>query len=303
MKLGYRERITLLIVFVLLVLGVGFFAFIKPKYEKYQKNKEDLKNLENEWETQLALFDRIPAKQENIDKRYKKGLEIADEFTDEMTSVELDEFFREQFMNTEKFKEDGVKLVSNFSVTDEESTSMNYYYVTPNVVTYPLVEYADLDGSLAEATKEIRKESDVLSTQKVQNAGGGTSVLTVRINREDTMTLLDAVDKYRQDHKDAMMIVAVSIEDYSFNEDVEEAEAAPQFQTVVDDEGNEVQVPATPEDAVETDDGEKVYPGFTEVTIAYNSYYMQEPTKPDVGPTYDAGIWDTDNWRDPVSEG
>jgi len=303
MKFGYRDRIILLIVCVVVIFAVGIFVFIKPKWEDLNDNQETYDTDLKAWEEKQKEFERINVYQSSIQKKYDSAANLTTNFTDEMTSVELDEFFREQFMNTEKFKEDGVKLVSNFSVTDEESTSMNYYYVTPNVVTYPLVEYADLDGSLAEATKEIRKESDVLSTQKVQNAGGGTSVLTVRINREDTMTLLDAVDKYRQDHKDAMMIVAVSIEDYSFNEDVEEAEAAPQFQTVVDDEGNEVQVPATPEDAVETDDGEKVYPGFTEVTIAYNSYYMQEPTKPDVGPAYDAGIWDTDNWRDPVSEG
>lgn len=298
MKLGYRERITLLVVFIVLVLGVGIFAFIKPKWEKLNENEKALETVSDEWEQQLLQFDRIPGKQEAIRKRFKEGEDISKEFTDEMTSVELDEFLRKEFFNNDKFKEDGVKLVSNFSVNDEQSTSMSYYYVTPNIVTYPLVEYADLDGSLAEATKKLRRESDILSSQSVESAGSGNSTLTVRINREDTMALLDAVDAYRKKSKDAMLITGVKIEEIDFNEDVEEAEGGEQFQTVVDDDGNEMQVPATPTDATKNKDGEVVYPGFTEVTINYAAYYMQEPTEPDVGPAYDPNIWNGSGWRD-----
>ena len=302
MKLGYRERVALLVVLVILVFGVGIFAFIKPKIEKYNKNRDALKVLQDDWDNQCLQFDRIPGRQENIKKHYQEGLDISKNFTDEMNSVELDEFLREKFMNTDKFKEDKVKLISNFSVSDETTTSMNYYYVTPNIVTYPLVEYADLDGSLEEATKKIRRESDVLSTQTVEAAGAGESKLTVRINREDIMLLLDAVDEYRKAHNDAMLITGVTIADYGFNEDVEEEEGEQEFVTAVDDEGNEVQVPAAPTNTAKAENGETVIPGFTDVDIDYTAYYMQEPTEPEVGPAYDKTIWDTDNWRDPVTE-
>ena len=40
MKLSYRERIILIVAIILVILGIGIFVFIKPKYEKMTSNKE-----------------------------------------------------------------------------------------------------------------------------------------------------------------------------------------------------------------------------------------------------------------------
>ena len=163
---------------------------------------------------------------------------------------------------------------------------MNYYYYTPSIVTYPLYEYADMDGSLAEAAAEKRKASDVLSARGNQTVGVGTANFTIQINREDTMALLDAVRAYAVDHSDAMLIRSVSLAQYSFN-------TTPGAETTTTEEGEEQTAETT-----QTDLKKGVREGYTDVTINYEVYYMQEPTEPDVGPEYDKTIWDGKDWKD-----
>lgn len=323
MKLGYRDRVIILVSLVVIIIGVGIFVFIKPKWQKLNQNKQNLANAENEWNMKMLDFDKINVRRDNINKKYVEAGKIADEFTDEMTSVELEEFLQAQFVNNDKFKEDEVEIKQSFSTSDEQSASLNYYYLTPNIVTYPLFEAADLDGSLANAAKQIMRESDVLSSRATQSVGSGQSSFTLLINREDTMALLDSVKDYAAAHKDAMLINSVTIKDYDFNKNVEEEEGAAkqpaQQEEPAEGEGAEGEGAEGEGDdnaAANTDeqktrvilkvqkDGNNanVKKDYTEVTITYTAYYMQEPTQPSVGPEYDKTIWDGDAWRTAVVE-
>jgi|GEM_PF-880605 len=289
MKFGYRDRIILLVACVIIIFGIGIFVFIKPKYETLKADKTRHETLSNEWDTQLLKFEAIPQRQQKIEKDYKTAGDVAENFTDEMNAVELDQFLQEQFMNTEDHvDEEGkadVRLISGLSVSDESTSSMSYYYYTPSIVTYALYEYADLDGSLAEAAAEKRKEADVLSARGSQVVGAGTSTFTVVINREDTMKFLDDVHAYAVEHSDAMLVRSVRFEDYHYN-------TVPGSETAgTPAEGDAANAAATTGVTGDTE-------GYTEVTVLYEVYYMQEPTKPDVGGSYDPTVWDTDAWRE-----
>lgn len=298
MKLGYRDRVVLIVAIVIVILGIGIFVFIKPKWEKLNENKETLENLENEWEAKLIDFDRIPKKQDTINKRYEESLKIAEEFTPEMDAVELEKFFQEQFVNNEKFTNDQVTVKQSVSVTDETAQTIGYYYYIPNIMTYPLVQMADLDGSLALDTAARLLESNVLSARSPQSIGTGTETLTLLINKEDTMALIDSVKEYADSHKDAMMISSISLREYDFNVNAEAGEGAP-AEPQLDEEGNPI--PAAPAANAEVNE-DGIKPGYTEVTFIYKALYMQEPTKPDVGPKYDKTIWDGNEWRNAVAE-
>lgn len=293
MKLGYRDRIILLIMCVIVIFGIGIFVFIKPKWEKLNENQTALENLENEWNLQLLEFDKIPVKQGQIDRKFNEATEISADFTDEMNAVQLDQFLQKQFMNTEDFTANGMRVTDSAVFSDESSTTMSYYYYSPNVVTYPLYEYADLDGSLAEATRQKRIEADVLSARTNQSVGVGNSAFTIKTQREDLMNLLNSVHDYAKSKSDAMLITSITLDEYDFNAnaggettqepilDPETGEPTGEFRTVP---GSDT-----------TAEGKTV--GFTNATIAYEVYYMQEPTKPDVGPEYKKEIWDTEEWR------
>ena len=42
MKLSYRDKVIIIVVSVIVVLGIGIFCFAKPKYESLQVSKERL---------------------------------------------------------------------------------------------------------------------------------------------------------------------------------------------------------------------------------------------------------------------
>ena len=288
MKLSYRERIVLIVAIVIVIFGIGIFVFIKPKYEQMKKHKEDLKAAEEQWKQKLDSFKLIPIRQESINNNYQKGLEVAKDFTDEMTSVELDEFLQ-TFMNIDEFIEDKVAAKNTLTVSDETANAIDFYYYKPNIVTYPLYEAADLDGSLAKAAKEKLHDVNILSNRRAQTVGTGEESFTVKVKRENLMAFLDAVAKYAKDHKDAMLINSVTLEDCNFNEDLEDGTGAQQGQT--DEDGNPV---AAPQQVANENGAEKDY---TQAIIKYTAYYIQEPQKPDVGPEYDETIWNGSEWR------
>lgn len=287
MKFGYRDRIVLLVACVIIIFGVGIIVFIKPKYQDLQKNKKSRDKLQQEWSIQLDKFNAINSRQEKIEKDFKTATDVASNFTDEMDGVGLDNFLREKFANTEQHIKDGMKLTDSLSVTDETTGTLNYYYYTPSVVTYPLFEAADMDGSLATALAEKRKESDVLSSRASQTVGAGNASFVVTINREDAFALIDAVHDYAVKNKDTMIINSVMISDYKFLQGLTEEQIADLATK---------KAAATPSETPAENDEEEVK-GTANVAISYTVYYMQEPMKPELGEKYDETVWDTDAWR------
>lgn len=285
MKLNYRERVILLVVLVVVIFGVGIFAFIKPQWEKLKTNEKKLADAKTAWSTKLAEFDSINEKRDTIVERRNSAYDLSQEFTDEMDAIHLDKFLQEKFINTDKHKEDNVKLVGNLSVSDESSTSIAYYYYTPKILTYPLYENADFDNSLKAATAEKLLESGILSALNAQTVGNSTAQFTLKVNREDTMALIDAVHDYAIQNKDAMILNSVSIADYDFNEYMDEADAKLTDETGKALTGSQLAAAVVPE--------------YTTVTFSYTVYYMQEPTevKSLIGPEYNASVWDGKEWK------
>ena len=293
MKFGYRDRIVLLIACVVIIFGIGIVVFIKPKYEDLKKDKKARDEAKKNWNIQLEQFDGITDRQSKLEEDFKTATDESKKFSTSMDAVELDNFLREKFMNTEEHIEDGVRLSSALSVSDETTTSLSYYYYTPSIVTYPLYELADMDGSLAAAAAEKRKESDVLSARAGQTVGSGNASFAITVNRKDAMALIDGIHDYAVKNKDAMLLHSVTFSDYKFLGGLE-----------LDENGNVVKdnttaQPANPDETPSTTGGEEEEDegGTALMTVTYSIYYMQEPTKPDVGPAYDPSVWDTDAWK------
>ncbi len=290
MKLGYRDRIILLVVMVIVVFAIGIFAFIKPQWEKLDQNKTQLENDEAAWTLKMTDFDRINTIRDTIDERYKEALTLCEGFTDEMDSTELDQFLQEKFINIEKHIKNDMEMVSGTTISDLGTATLSYYYYTPSIVTYPLYEAADFDGSLAKEAALKCKESIILSARTSQIVGNGNATLAFKVNKQDTMDLIDAIRKYATDNKDAMLLKSVQIAEFDFNGEPLER----------DEDGNIVGEPPKPEDGEEQLEPDQY--GYTEVTFDFQVYYIQEPTKPDTGSAYDKSIWDGDGWRNYVSE-
>ena len=287
MKFGYRERVVLLIASVLIILGVGFFVFIKPKYDKMVESKKACETAEKNWNDKKATFDNIPVMQDTINTRYQKAYDQSLYFTDEMDATKLDQFLQEKFMNTEENIQYKTKLQGGLSVTDESTASLGFYYYMPGAVTYPLYEAADLNGSYAiEAAAKVL-EPRLLATKSAQTVGAGSASFTVKINKKDAFEFIDGVRDYAIKNKDAMRILSVNFAEYDFKGGV----------AMERDEEGKI-TGSRPENLkAKYKDVKDEELGYTNVTVNYVVYYMQEPNKPDVGPEYKASIWDGEEWR------
>jgi hypothetical protein len=287
MKFGYRERVVLLIASVIIILGVGFFVFIKPKYDQMKDSKKACETAETNWNTKKATFDKIPTMQETIKTRYQKAYDQSLYFTDEMDATELDQFLQEKFMNTEENILYKTKLDGSLSVTDEATQGLSFYYYTPSIVTYPLYEAADLNGSYAKETAKKLYEPTVLMAKGAQTVGGANASFTVRISKKDAFAFIDGVRDYAIKNKDAMQITSLTFSEYDFNG----GDALER-----DEEGKITgSRPENLKAKYKNIKDEDL--GYTNVTVAYVVYYMQEPNEPDVGAAYNASIWDGNEWR------
>lgn len=326
MKLGYRDRVILLVACVIIIFCIGIFIFIKPKWEELQKNEETLKSDEEKWDQQLDQFSSITTKQESINKKYEQGKKVAEEFTPTMDSIEFDRFLQKNFMNTDTHVANGLKVLGSVSFRDAGTTSINYYYYTPSVITYPLYTLADMDGSLAAATKKKLEESSTLAKLPGQTVSSGRTSLTLVTTKQDLMKLLKSVHDYATSNHDAMLIHSVSISDYSFNlqpgekleiaEEIEKDEETGKIKPAemkvvkVTKEGADAAQPTENQTDAQTgtkkDENKKTNSeykeGYSQVVIDYEAYYLQEPMKPDVGPAYDATVWDSDTWQNYTSQ-
>ncbi len=283
MKLSYRDRIILLIVLVVAILLLGVFVFIKPQWEALNTNKKTLEDEQKKWSDTLLEFGRINSLREKIQKNRDNAEKISKHFADSMDATELDQFIQKNFLNSEEFKDADIELMNGFDVKDAGTTTMSYYYYKPSVVTYPLYERADFDGSLKKAVKELNKEADALSARSNETVGVGTSSFTLKINKEYTDKLIDKVREYAEKNDDAMAITSVTIAEYDFNGTPEDKAA----------EGEDAA--AQPKN----DDKKADKPGYTEVAFNYQVYYMQEPTPVTsvIGPEYDSSLWDGKEWK------
>lgn len=287
MKFGYRDRIALLIICVVVILGIGIFVFVKPKYEKLQKAEKAYKDASDAWDLKLSDFDKIPSFQKYIKEKRDKAYDISTGFTDEMDAIQLDQFLQEKFFNTPENVKYKTRLKGTLAVSDEGATSIGYYYYTPSIITYPLVEYADLDGSLSKAVEAKRAESNLLSSRAPQAVGVGSANFTVRMTYDNCMAFIDAVKDYAKQHSDAMILNSISFEDCEFNGRI----AADR-----DDEGELTgsRPEGLPKKYDKVDDKDL---GYTNVVVNYSVFYMQEPTQVDVGDEYNKSIWDGNEWR------
>ena len=71
MKLSYRDKVIIIVVAVLVILGVGIFCFAKPKYESLQVSKQRLAAKEDEQQqvdAKIATLDGLKKQlEDNID--------------------------------------------------------------------------------------------------------------------------------------------------------------------------------------------------------------------------------------------
>lgn len=193
MKLSKQERIGILVVALLLIIGLGVWMFIIPKIDTVNKSNTTLATKEQELkDAQAKALNKDPLKDQII-AAYEEGENLADMFFEEMTSYEADMEFRAFLEQC-----DANVMVESLTVGEPTTITMAPSYFEKEEVTYDLKTYVTQDVEKTE--KEIETEE---RWNEIRNALGvsqtvGAITVEFTVNATDPKELLNFADEVNE---------------------------------------------------------------------------------------------------------
>lgn len=196
MRLSKQERIGALIILAIVILALGAFLLIKPKFEEVGRTQATLTQRQTELK---QAQDRQALKgglRTQIEAEYEEGEHLADMFFPELNSYETENAFR-AFMQQLEFP----VVVESVSVEQPTTESLSVSFYTPSEVTYALKTYVT-QGITEEATEdEVKNAARLLalmaSLSEPQTIGASKLTFTASfLKQEDVLKFVDAVNEY-----------------------------------------------------------------------------------------------------------
>jgi hypothetical protein len=293
-EMSNRDKLIIIIITIIAVLVAGFFALIRPKYRALVSDTATLQATQTEWDGIEAKLKAIPDLKNTITEIYNESSKTAKIFvnsafadvdkaySDEKVNASIDEHIQSA-IDASQLK------VNAMDISGVGTAELNYMVYEPNVVTYSLLEYADVNGNYADEVTEKLKTSTVLKETKVASVLGNIVNLTAVGKKADLMAFLDAI----KSDKNAVLVTNVSIDDYTFKGGLEEEEEG-QTQVLtpvepveqqLDEEGNPVETPTeAPTEAPRSNgEDEENLEGTSKISLEVIFYNAKPIDNPDLG--------------------
>jgi hypothetical protein len=196
--------IALIVVVIALVLA-GIFAIVKPTLTKISSNKSTLSSVTAEKEEIESTISKIPSLGEAIQSEYDESKAFAEKFTDSRNTYEADQYIQEYF------NKNSVEVLS-MSVQEPTTQTISFYSYAPNIITYPLLEAADINGKIAEETAEKLNTSTILSSLETQEVEMYSLTVQFSAKKDNLLALIDELKNLDEN----IMITNLSISDFTF---------------------------------------------------------------------------------------
>ncbi len=194
MRLSKQERIGVLIILAVVIIGLGIFLFIVPAAQTIGTSLENRQNKENEYNAAVEKANKRGPLKDQILEEYKEGEHLADMFFSEMKSYEADAALREFLAQCETNV-----LVTSLEVSPPGTATLSPNFPTESEVTYDLKQYAtqgaEVDEAVANRLMRISQLATALGTS--QTIGASTVSFSVKAkNIEDLMKFVDEINNY-----------------------------------------------------------------------------------------------------------
>ena len=198
MKLSKQERIVVLVIAVIVILGVGIFMFLVPKWNEVSAAQKALDSKKVEYQNTLdkaALKDGL--KQDIIDA-YEEGRDNADMFFEEMTPYESDNEAR-AFI---KYCQDkGINMVvESLNVGNPGVASLAVsFFADGTEINYDLKQYATQGQTKTEDEIAAEARRSILMSQlsgSQQVAVSNVSFTMTVLDEQEYLDFLDIVNNY-----------------------------------------------------------------------------------------------------------
>lgn len=220
MKLSKQERIGVLIIAVILIIGLGIWLYIVPKVQTVKQSSITLESKQTELQTNQTRAETKDSLKQAVLDAYKQGSNQADMFFEEMTAYEADQEFRAFLEQCETNM-----LVESFSVSEPNVTTLAPQYFTQKEVEYDLKTYVTqgIEPTEAELATEQRWNAVKALLGTSQKVGSISIDFTVSaLTPEEIMAFCDEVNNYVKTENDrstrkACMISGMALS-YELNE-------------------------------------------------------------------------------------
>ena len=197
MKLSKQERIGILVIAIVLIIGLGIWLFIVPRFEAISASSLQRDNKVTELN---GLLDKQKTKDDlkvQVMKAYEEGEDLADMFFEELSPYMADHEFR-AFLE----KCEANVLVESLSVSAPTTYTLAPTYFTEDEVDYALKTYVTqglepTEDEVAAANRLSLLQSTLGSSQTV---GSTTITFTVyAIDQDELFKFCDEVNAYIKD--------------------------------------------------------------------------------------------------------
>lgn len=194
MKLSKQERIAVLIIAVIIILGIGIFLFIVPQFEKIGTSNASLTTKKQELSDAQTRAATVTDLGTQVTDAYNQGNMLADMFFEEMTAYEADDQIRDFIQYC---KDAGLKCtVDSISVGTPSVGTLGVTFNTESEVTYDLKTAAQ--GELDEETEEEMRTAilqEALSSSQTVGAIDVSFTVTT-LEPEDMLQFIDYINDY-----------------------------------------------------------------------------------------------------------
>lgn len=264
-NMSYRDKMIILIISIIVILVAGFFALIKPAYDKLVADQATYESTKTEWDGIQQKLQAIPELKSRIENTYNEAKkdaavlentafgDINKDYDRKKVNYGLDQYLHQAI-------DDNNLDIKAFAIGDAGEIQIKYSYYKPNVVTYALLESGDVNGNYAEEVAKLIETGTVVEEKEIASIMANNVNMSLVGTKEDLMNFLDTI----QADNNAINVDAIDIANYTFEDEEEEGQSAR---------------PARP---APTAEGEE--PGGTsEMTLDLKFYNAKTMDKPDLG--------------------
>ncbi len=216
MKLSYREKIAFLI-FMVLVIIIVFVAWpVKLIRADIKNHEKQQKTVQAEYDDNKMKIDEIKGINASIKRVYDESKEYSKIFIVPKKNFQADQYLEDILNKEGAYQKDDknlIEVVGQFAVEDAKNDELKFYYYTPNVVVYPILEAADINGNLMESQDKVLydKLQNALSIQALE--GQEVEKHTVTVEVKFTKPSLMAFEDQLKALDTGVRITGVTIDD------------------------------------------------------------------------------------------
>lgn len=212
MKLSKQERIAVLVIALIILLGLGIFFFIVPKFQAIGESSASLVSRQQELQ---AATERAATKEQlgnDVINAYNEGRNVADMFFEDMTPYEADAAVREflDYCKNVEVKDDQGNVikkklnisVDSLTVGEPTVSTLGVSFFSEPTVDYDLKTYASQGRETSQEDLDARAREQLLQSElsTTQTVGSISAQFTVSaLDEDEIMAFIDAVNEYQKD--------------------------------------------------------------------------------------------------------